>query len=140
MKYSCGVLMKGRLSMLMKKSLFFAGLMTILMLVTVPVTADVFAAPNSNGGSFAGLSPAFLNGYSSSGLTLPKSPGLGTSSLLSGYGSSYAFGTGTTLPGTGSSPGTLGLISSALNNYKSAPTAFKDYSYMASYIPTCYGV
>jgi hypothetical protein len=132
--------MKGISAILWKKSLFFAGLMTILLLISVPVTAEVFASSDSNDGSGSGLSSAFLSGYSSSGLTLPKSPGLGTTALLSGYPASFSFGAGTTLPGTGSNSGTLGLISSALNNYKTAPVSFKDFSYMASYIPTCYGV
>jgi hypothetical protein len=132
--------MKGTSATLLKQCLVFAGLMTILLLISVPVTADVSAASTSNGGSGSGLSSAFLSGYSSSVLTLPKSPGLGTSALLSGYPASFSFGTGTTLPGTGSNSGTLGLISSALNNYKNTPTAFRDYSSIASYMPTCYGV
>jgi hypothetical protein len=133
-------LMKGRSDLLLKRSLFFAGLMAILVFISVPVTAeDVLISARNDGG--AGLSSAFLNGYSSSGITLPKSPSLGTSSLLSGYTISLTSGTGTpVLPGTGSSSATLGLISSALGNYKTSPTAFKDYSYISSYMPTCYGV
>ena len=133
--------MKGRSVQLLKKSLFLAGLITILVLISAPVTADIAVISARNDGSSIGLSQAFLSGYSSSGLTLPKSPTLGTSSLLSGYQTTLPTGTGTpALPGTGSSSATLGLISSALNNYKTSPIAFTDYSYIASYMPTCYGV
>jgi hypothetical protein len=133
--------MKGRSVLLLKKSLFFAGLMAILVLLSVPVTADVVLISASNDGSNTGLFSAFQSGYSSSGIALPKSPGLGTSSLLSGYQTTLPTGTGTpAFPGTGSNSATLGLISNALSNYKTSPTAFKDYSYISSYMPTCYGV
>lgn len=134
--------MKKKSVLLLKKSLVLMGLMSILVLISVPVTAGTLAVSNSNDASYSGLSSAFLNGYSSSGLTLPASPSLGFSSLLSGFpgSSSFGTGTGTLLPGGGTSSGTLSLISSALNNYKSSPIAFKDYSSIASYMPTCYGV
>jgi len=136
--------MKGKSVLLLKRSLFFAGLMAILVLMSMPATADVVLISARNEGSTTALSSAFLNGYSSSGITLPKSPTLGTSSfssLLSGYQTSLPSGTGTpALPGTGSNSLTMGLISSALSNYKTSPTTFKDYSYIASYMPTCYGV
>ncbi len=133
--------MKGRSFLLLKRSLIFAGLMAILVLMSMPATADVALISARNDGTNTGLSSAFLNGYSSPGITLPKSPGLGTSALLSGYQTTLPSGTGTpAFPGTGSNSATLGLISNALSNYKTSPMAFKDYSYMASYIPTCYGV
>jgi hypothetical protein len=133
--------MKGRSVLLVKGSLFFAGLMAILVLMSVPVIGDAVLISARVDGSSAGLSSAFLNGYSSSGITLPMSPSLGTSSLLSGYQTSLSSGMGTpALPGTGSNSVTFGLISNALSNYKTSPTAFTDYSYIASYMPTCYGV
>ena len=131
--------MEEKLFTLLEKSLFFAGLMAVLVLISLPVNADTLLISENNGVSLSGSPTAFLSDYSSSGFTVPASPSLGITSLLSGYHDFSSFGTGTILPGTGSSSGTLNLISSALNNYKTTPTAFTDYSYISSYMPTCYG-